>query len=92
MPEDKSKEILTCISAETIIMVTMFDLLFAETAKKQYSRLNPKLQRQVDNGLERIAANPRVGKPLGGNLKGIWSERVATFRILYKIFEERSWF
>lgn len=67
----------------------MFDLVFTETAKKKYDRLNPRLRKQVDRGLERIAANPRRGKPLGGDLKGIWSERVATFRILYKIFERR---
>ena len=70
-------------------MVTVFELVFAETAQRQYNRLNPRQRRQVDRGLERIAAAPRTGKPLGGSLKGIWSERVATFRILYKIFEER---
>ena len=70
-------------------MVTVFELVFTETAQKQYDRLNPRLRRQVDRGLERIAGNPRRGKPLGGNLKGIWSERVATFRILYKIFDKR---
>jgi mRNA interferase RelE/StbE len=67
----------------------MYEVLFTETAKKQYDRLNPRLQKQIDSGLERIAANPKVGKPLGGSLRGIWSERVATFRILYKIFDER---
>ncbi len=70
-------------------MVSVFELVFTATAKRQYERLNPRLRRQVDRGLERIAVDPRGGKPLGGNLKGIWSERVATFRILYKIFEER---
>jgi mRNA-degrading endonuclease RelE of RelBE toxin-antitoxin system len=60
-----------------------------ETARRQYDRLNPRLRKQVDRGLERIASDPREGKPLGGNLKGIWSERVATFRILYKIFSGR---
>jgi mRNA-degrading endonuclease RelE of RelBE toxin-antitoxin system len=67
----------------------VFELVFTETARRQYSRLNPRLRKQVDRGMERIAANPRAGKPLGGSLKGIWSERVATFRILYKILEER---
>jgi mRNA-degrading endonuclease RelE of RelBE toxin-antitoxin system len=70
-------------------MVTVFELVFTETAQRQYEQLNPRLKKQVDRGLERIAANPRGGKALGGNLKGIWSERVATFRILYKIFDER---
>ncbi len=70
-------------------MVTVFDLIFTQTAQRQYDQLNPRLRRQVDRGLERVAANPREGKPLGGSLKGIWSERVATFRILYKIFNDR---
>jgi len=79
---------LTALS-ETIIMVTVFELVFTRTAQKQYDRLNPRLRKQVDRGLDRIAANPRGGKSLGGSLKGIWSERVATFRILYKILDER---
>jgi len=70
-------------------MVSMFELVFTQTAQRQYDRLNPRLRKQVDRGLERIGANPREGKALGGSLKGIWSERVATFRILYKIFDER---
>jgi mRNA interferase RelE/StbE len=70
-------------------MVSVFELVFTETARKQYSRLNPRLRRQVDRGLERIASDPRGGKPLGGKLRGIWSERVATFRVLYKIFDDR---
>ncbi len=69
----------------TIIMITMYDLLFTETAKAQYEKLDSRLKKQVDKGLERIAANPKTGKPLRGELKGIFSERVATFRILYKI-------
>ena len=77
------------MAIETIIMVTVFELVFTETAQRQYDRLNPRLKKQVDRGLARIAANPRGGKALGGRLKGIWSERVATFRILYKIFDTR---
>ena len=69
-------------------MVTVYELIFTETAQRQYEQLNPRLKRQIDSGLDRIAANPGRGKALGGPLKGIWSERVATFRILYKIYEE----
>ena len=70
-------------------MVTVYELVFTDTAKGQYEALNPRLKKQVDRGRERIAANPRTGKALRGALKGIWSERVATFRILYKILEDR---
>jgi mRNA-degrading endonuclease RelE of RelBE toxin-antitoxin system len=70
-------------------MVTVYRLVFTDTAKRQYESLNPRLRQQVDRGLERIASNPKIGKPLRRELRGIWSERVATFRILYKVFEER---
>jgi len=70
-------------------MVSMYSLLFTDKAKTQYEALSIKLRQQVDKGLERIAKNPQLGKPLRGELKGIWSERVATFRILYKIHEKK---
>ena len=66
----------------------MYALLFTEKAKKQYEKLNSRLKGQVDKGLKRISMRPHEGKPLRGELKGIWSERVATFRILYKIYEK----
>ena len=43
----------------------------------------------MDKALGRMQQNPKLGKPLRGELKGIWSERVATFRILYKIIKDR---
>ena len=84
-----ARNIVLTAPIETIIMVTVFELIYTETAQRQYDRLNPRVKTQVDRGLARVAANPRAGKPLGGSLKGIWSERVATFRILYKIFDDR---
>ena len=73
----------------TVKIVTVYELVFTDTAKRQYEALNPRIKKQIDRGLERIAANPRTGKALRGGLKGIWSERVATFRILYKILEDK---
>lgn len=65
----------------------MYHLVFTETAKKQLDDLEPRIKRQVEKGLDRISKYPKLGKPLRGELKGVWSERVATFRILYKIYE-----
>ena len=66
-------------------MVTMYGPAYTDKAREQYEALDARLKRQVDKGLERIRQNPQLGKPLRGELRGIWSERVATFRILYKI-------
>lgn len=67
----------------------MYRVIFTAKAKKQYQTLGKRLKRQVDKGISRIARNPKIGKPLGGELKGIRSERVSTYRILYKIYEDR---
>lgn len=66
----------------------MYTLLFTPGAKQEYDRLRGKLKRQVDKGLERIQKDPYLGKPLGGELKGLRAERVSTFRIIYRIVEE----
>jgi mRNA-degrading endonuclease RelE of RelBE toxin-antitoxin system len=37
-----------------------------------------------------LVANPRrVGKPLHGELSGIWSARRGTYRVLYRVHEDR---
>ncbi len=63
----------------------MYKIIYTDKARKQYELISGKLKHQIDKGLERISKNPHTGKPLIGELKGIWSERVSTFRILYKI-------
>jgi len=73
------------IAAVTIKMISMYTLVFTATARRQYEALVGKIRGQVDKGLVRIASHPEHGKPLRGELHGIWSERLATFRILYKI-------
>lgn len=66
----------------------MYQLLFTTEAKKDYESLRGKLKSQVDKTLVRICKDPRLGKPLGGELKGLRSERVASFRIIYRIYEK----
>lgn len=65
----------------------MYGLLFTTEARREYDRLRGKIKLQVDKALGRIQKNPYLGKPLGGDLKGLWSERVSSFRIIYRIYE-----
>ncbi len=83
--------LLTGVTVTAKMVTVMLEIVFTETAKEQYEALTGKLKRQVDNGLERIAANPRSGKPLQGKLKGIRSERVSTFRLLYKVVADEGY-
>jgi len=84
------KDVIFCTSrlprfTVTYKIDTVYRLVFTELARHQYDELAPRLARQVDKALGRLQANPQTGKPLRGELHGIWSERVSSFRILYKI-------
>ena len=37
------------------------------------------------SGLEGLARNPRLGKPLKGPLRDLWSYRVGDYRVVYEI-------
>lgn len=60
-------------------------LRFSSSAQKFIAGLHPPLQARIENALLEIAANPRVGKPLKGDLKGNYSQRVGDWRIVYSI-------
>jgi mRNA interferase RelE/StbE len=50
--------------------------------------LPPEITRPVKAALRAIAADPSIGAPLEGELKGLWRFRVRRFRIVYAV--ERS--
>lgn len=47
--------------------------------------LPPSLKSQIRSGLEALQENPRLGKPLKDELRGLWSYRVSRYRIVYRI-------
>ncbi len=50
--------------------MTARSLQFSSSAQKFIVDLHPPLQTRIENALLEIATNPRVGKPLKGDLKG----------------------
>lgn len=42
-------------------------------------------QARIEKALRRLSINPHDGKPLKGELKGVWSLRVGNYRLLYEI-------
>ena len=60
-------------------------LQFSSSAQQFIADLQPPLQTRIENALLEIAANPRAGKPLKGDLKGNYSQRVGDWRIIYSI-------
>jgi mRNA interferase RelE/StbE len=65
--------------------MTARPLQFSLSAQKFIAHLHPPLQTRIENALLEIAVNPRVGKPLKGDLKGNYSQRVGDWRIIYGI-------
>lgn len=65
--------------------MTARPLQFSSSAQKFIAGLHPPLQARIENALLEIAANPRVGKPLKGALKGNYSQRVGDWRVVYSI-------
>jgi len=51
--------------------------------------LHPSLKSKVKAGLSEIVANPQAGKLLRDELTGLRSYRIARFRIVYRIGENR---
>lgn len=63
----------------------MWTLKVSTQAGRFYAKLQGREQRRVAAAFDLLRENPRAGKPLRGELKGYWSYRVGTYRILYKI-------
>lgn len=48
-------------------------------------RSDRKLYQRFINGFQAIAQDPVQGKPLHGELRGLWSYRLGSYRILYEV-------
>lgn len=55
-------------------------------ATRQFEELPARLREPVLNALTELEIDPEAaGKPLLGRLKGLWSARVGSYRIIYSI-------
>lgn len=52
--------------------------------------MHPVLKKKTRFALRQILNNPCSGKGLKGELAGLWSYRVGSFRILYRRSQERT--
>ena len=69
-------------------MVEKFKLIYSETSLKQVKKLHPYLNPIVKAKIERISANPHIGKLLEKELSGYLSFRAKRYRIIYKVAED----
>jgi mRNA-degrading endonuclease RelE of RelBE toxin-antitoxin system len=69
-------------------MAGKFKLIYSETSVKQIKKLNPYLKPIVKAKIERISANPHIGKLLEKELAGYLSFRAKRYRIIYRVKED----
>ena len=67
----------------------MYEIKFDPNAEKFFYKLDKNIQNILGKKLEKLKEKPRLGKPLSGNLAGLWSLRVNKYRFIYKIINNK---
>jgi mRNA interferase RelE/StbE len=67
----------------------MYSLNFDKNAKDFLKKLDKPEQKRILDKLEQLKTNPELGKPLTGNLIGLWSLRIGDKRAIYQIFHDK---
>lgn len=68
----------------------MYQLSFTPKAIEALERAKGKIRKQLEKALERVQKDPFLSKPLRDELAGLNSERVATYRIIFRIIKEKK--
>jgi mRNA-degrading endonuclease RelE of RelBE toxin-antitoxin system len=71
---------------------TPYDIVLAPPARRALAQLLPEAvaAAAVEFITTALLAEPkRVGKPLRGDLAGVWAARRGTYRVLYRIRDDR---
>lgn len=62
-----------------------YRILVPPHVEKQITRLHPQLKQKIRAALDDLATDPFQGKALKEDLTGLYSYRVARYRIIYSI-------
>jgi mRNA interferase RelE/StbE len=62
----------------------------AESFAKEFSRNHKDKREWLERMIERLEQEPQFGKPLRGNLHGLWQLRIGPFRVWYEINTEEK--
>lgn len=69
--------------------MSKYKIIIAPRAKKQIDSLPSNIKSKIARVLvDILAVNPYLGKPLKAELKGMYSYRVADYRIIYSILKQ----
>ncbi len=55
--------------------------------EKEFQKLDKAIKQRVVAKIKELEGNPKIGKPLRYDLKGLWSLRIGKYRVIYTIRE-----
>lgn len=67
----------------------MYSVSLDKNAKLFLEKLDKPEQERILNKLDELKNNSELGKPLTGNLAGLWSLRIGKYRAIYRILNEK---
>ncbi len=67
----------------------MYSLNLDKNTKDFLKKIDKVEQKKIINKIENLKENPHLGKPLTGNLTGLWSLRIGKYRAIYQIKQEK---
>ena len=70
-----------------LVEIMKYSLVFSRAWEKEYKKLDTATKERAAEALHNLIENPYAGKPLVGNLRGVWSLRLGGYRIIYEIKE-----
>jgi len=62
-----------------------YEIILTEEAEKFLKKCDKSIKNRIIDKIENLTEDPRLGKPLTGNLSGLWSLRIGDYRAIYKI-------
>ena len=63
----------------------MYSIKFDKKAADFVRKLDNQLQKRLVKKIDELSENPFLGKPLSGNLSGLWRLRCDKYRIIYQV-------
>jgi|TARA_Y100000034_G_scaffold56298_1_gene68970 mRNA interferase RelE/StbE len=67
----------------------MHEIFLEKSAKRFLDKLDDFNAKRITKKLKSLEKNPKLGKPLIGNLSGLWKLRIGKYRVIYKIIENK---
>lgn len=62
-----------------------YEVVLTQEAEKFLEKCDKAIKNRIIDKLENLEENPKLGKPLTGNLAGLWSLRAGDYRAIYQI-------